>query len=146
MVGVEPDLPAIMALSAVSTSIGKGLWMHACGFEVRGNLFALGSAPSAVGKSSCYDPIMRPLHWIEETLGQRHAENLPRLEAEKDLLEAEASKLKRSRGDLTENAQRLAEIKARLTQLEKECRAPQLIAENVTIEALAVTMTSPWRC
>jgi len=140
VVGVEPDLPCIMALSAVSAAIGSGLKLYANGFQVRGNIYGLGSAPSGVGKSTCYRPIMEPLQDIEAQLVTAHDAIIPRLEAEKDLLEAEAAKLKRSRGDLSDNAQRLAEIKTRLTELEKECRPPQLIAENVTIEALAVLL------
>lgn len=138
--GVEPDLAAIIGLSVLSAAMGKGLVMRVRQYRVRGNLFALASAPSGAGKSSCFRPFVHPLQGIEEHLTLGHADRLPELEAERELLEAEAVKLKRGKGEVEDKKARLAAIKARLQELDTLCRPPQLIAENATIEALGVLL------
>jgi len=144
--GVEADLPAIIGLSIVSAAIGKGLRMHAREYKVRGNLYSLASAPSGAGKSSCFRPFVAPLQDIEKELMQSHEAMIPRWEAERDLLEAEAGRIKRGKGDTAESTERMTEIKKRIAELETECTPSQLIAENVTIEALAVILANNDEC
>jgi hypothetical protein len=137
---VEADLPVTIALSVLSAAIGKHLVLQAREYEVRGNLFTLASAPSGVGKSSCFRPLVAPLLRIEEALVEAYAARVPQWEAERELLESEAGKLKRAQGEASGKMKRMTEIKARLQALESLSRPPQLIAENVTIEALAVLL------
>jgi len=138
--GVEPDLAAIIGLSVLSAAVGKGLVMQMRQYRVRCNLFALASAPSGAGKSSCFRPFVHPLQGIEEHLTLGHADRLPEMEAERELLEAEAVKLKRGKGEVEDKKARLAAIKTRLQELDTLCRPPQLITENATIEALGVLL------
>lgn len=138
--GVNWDLPAMIALSCISAAIGKGLQLVTGEFTTRGNLFCLASAPSGSGKSSCFRPLVKPLQEIELQLLSEHGNRLPVLEAERDLLESEAGRLLRDKKGSSSNAPRLAEIKTRLAELESLCKPPQLIAENITIEALSLLM------
>lgn len=75
--GVEPDLAAIIGLSVLSAAVGKGLVMQMRQYRVRGNLFALASAPSGEGRSSCFRPFVHPLQGIEDAFDTRHADRNP---------------------------------------------------------------------
>lgn len=136
VLGVDWDLPAMIGLSCVSAAIGKNLQLDTGDRTTRGNLFCLASAPSGAGKSSCFRPFSKPLQDIEARNYDEHAKKLPKLLARKEYVESECKKLKAKADKL----EALAKLKAELLQLEALCKPPQLIAEDITTQALSDLM------
>jgi hypothetical protein len=141
-------LAGCCVLGFLSASIGAGLEVTSGPNRVtRANLYIMPSAESGSGKSETYRHAAKPFYAFEHDLIERWKdEDLPGLEADKEMLESEIAKLKKDafksesgmgreeiRDELKAKKKALAEVEAGLF-------APALSCENVTSEKLAVML------
>ena len=112
-------------------------------------IFTLASADSGSGKSESFRHAAKPFNEFEaDFLDAWRASTLPGLAAEKDILEAEIAKLKKSAGN-ADGAEERGEIKARLearkaalAEIEARLHAPAFSVEDVTTEKLAALLAA----
>ena len=141
-------LAGCCVLGFLSASIGAGLEVTSGPNRVtRANLYIMPSAESGSGKSETYRHAAKPFYAFEHDLIERWKdEDLPGLEADKEMLESEIAKLKKDafksesgmgreeiRDELKAKKKALADVEAGLF-------APALSCENVTSEKLAVML------
>jgi len=149
-VHVDPALPACVALGVVSTALGK--WPRANfidQFVSSPNMFVVGIAPSAEGKSETLRLGLRAVRRVEdELLNVWFRETRPRLMGRLQELEVRRAALTQSRNtggpsgtiDRAKALEELAVAEAELRrQLELE---PRLTTENVTPEKLALLLAN----
>lgn len=145
---VPVSLSGSCVLGILSASIIPALQVQSRADRVtRGNLYILASAESATGKSEAFRHAAQPLLQFEdERIQQWKANTFPALLAEKAELEEE---LRMARQDIRktdsgmerENIRhRLQTTQTRLVEIEDELLPPGLIAQNCTVEKLAVHM------
>lgn len=147
--GVRPDLPASIAMGITSAAVGRGAMLELPPHMTPAVLHLLVTALSGSGKSETARHIARPLFALEAERVRHHREHvLPGVQADIELLKAEAERRKKGRGgdkerpeDAAANRLRLKEIKARLEELENELHPPRLLAEDVTNQALGLLLS-----
>jgi len=149
---VPVALPAVCALGVASASLGAGLEVISGVNRVtRGNLFLLADAESGSGKSESCRHIIAPMiehqtalldTWREKTYPDNQAE-IARLEAQRKAIEKKIAKAMRPENpdemELQNLQAQLAYPIARTKEL-RERAAPCIIADDVTIEALALRL------
>ena len=133
------SLAGCCTLGILSASIGAGLRVQSGPDRfTRGNLYFLPSAESGSGKSETFRHAARPFHEFEGELLERwKASILPGLQAERDILEAEIGRLKKSAGN-AEGADKRDEIKAQL-----ERKKADLAQVDASMNAPCATPQSP---
>lgn len=145
-------LPGVCAFGVVSAAIGAGLEVVSGPDRVTsGNLFLIASAESGSGKSESCRPIVAPLiehqatlleTWKQKTHRDLQAE-IARCVTERKVLEAKIRKALRPDSpdnDLVKSLQdKLAYPIARAKELEEKA-APSILADDFTIEALAIRL------
>jgi hypothetical protein len=145
-------LPAVCALGVASAALGAGLRvLSAANRFTRGNLFLLADAESGSGKSESCRHIIAPLleyqatlldAWREKAYPKNQAE-IACLEAQRKALEKRIAKAMRPDNP---NTAELEHLRAQLefpiarTKLLREQAAPCIMADDVTIEALALRL------
>lgn len=142
---VPTALSGCCVMGVLSASIGAGLLVQSGKERVtRGNLYILASADSGTGKSASFRCAVLPLHEYErDILDDWRKNTLPRLQAERDLLENEVNALKKTVGKKDSGIERdairreLEAKKARLLELDSAMQPPVLTVEDVTSEKLA---------
>lgn len=141
-------LAGCCVLGFLSASVGAGLEVTSGPNRVtRANLYIMPSAESGSGKSETYRHAAKPFYAYELDLIERWKdEDLPGLEADKEMLESEIAKLKKD-AFRSESGMRRKEIRDKLTAKKKALAdveaglfAPALSCENVTSEKLAVML------
>lgn len=148
--GVPESLAGCCMLGIVSAAIGSKLEVvSGSNRTTRGNLFILASAESGSGKSATFRNAAEPFQRIESDFlktWQKH--ELPRLMAEKDLIESEIGQLKKPKakgGDTLPNEERINELQKlnqRLGEIEAELQSPAMSCEDTTTEKLASLLAS----
>jgi len=141
-------LAGCCVLGFMSASIGAGLEVASGPNRVtRGNLYLMPIAESGSGKSETYRHAAKPFYAHEHDLIERWKENdLPRLQAEKEMLESEIGRLKKEAAKVKSGREREElrdELQARKTALadvDAKLISPALSCENVTTEKLAVML------
>ena len=145
-------LPGVCALGVVSAAIGAGLEVISGPDRVTSaNLFLLASGESGSGKSESCRPIIAPLiehqaalleTWKQKTHRDNQAE-IARCIAERKVLESKIKKALRpdspDADELRRLQDKLAYPIARAKELEEQT-APSIIADDFTIEALAMRL------
>jgi hypothetical protein len=148
-------LAGCCVLGILSASIGAGLQVKSGPDRVtRANINILASAESGSGKSETYRHAMKPFGEFEcELVEYWRKHTLPKVEADKEVLQAEIEGLKRDAaknkgGVIEREAIRAAmqDKKARLLELEVELQDPVLTVDNITTERLAVLLANRSEC
>ncbi len=139
-------LPAVCALGLASAALGKGLEVASGGDRTtRGNLFLLASAESGSGKSETFRLIAAPFldHQQRQIENWQRNKN-PQIQAEIRVLDKQIESLERKAAKATNPAdhdQLVKDLKdkiARKDELARRSSMPCIIAQDVTIERLAV--------
>jgi hypothetical protein len=141
-------LAGCCVLGFLAASIGAGLRITSGPNRVTGgNLYLMPSAESGSGKSETFRHAAKPFYAYEYDLIESwKEENLPRLQAEKEMLESEIARLKKDAfkgksGVEREEIRASLQVKKKaLAQVETGLIAPALSCENVTSEKLAVML------
>ena len=141
-------LAGCCVLGFLSASIGAGLQVTSGPNRVtRGNLYIMASAESGSGKSETFRHAAKPFHDYEQKIIEHwQAETLPKLQAEKEMLESEITKLKKdaSKGksgvEREEIRDELQVKKKALADVDTGLIAPRVYCEDVTSEKLAVML------
>lgn len=144
------SLSGVCTLGFLSAAIGKGLTIQSGpDRRTRGNIYLLASADSGSGESESFRHAAKPFNEYESSLLEAwRSSTLPSLGAEKDILEAEISKLKRKAGNAEGPIERgeiegkLAAKKITLANIEALLHAPALTVEDVTTEKLAAMLAA----
>ncbi len=146
---VPATLAGVCVLGFLSASIGRGLQIQSAPARLtRGNLYLAASAESGSGKSETYRHAAKPFFEFEaEFLKSWRTSTLPRLQAERDILEEEIAELKKM-ARKSESALQRDELKTKLAQkkeafdaLKMQLHAPGFSVEDVTVEKLAVLLS-----
>lgn len=143
---VPLELPAAVAIAAISAALGKGLEVRSGGSRTtRGNLYLLLGVPSGIGKSEVFRDMLGPVLDFEAELHDWWEEEAsPRALAGDELLKARISATRshaRRFGDMdlgTFKYLRSVERKRRICQ--RYLEPPCLLADDATPEALAELM------
>jgi hypothetical protein len=140
--GVLPELLGLMAMGAVSASIGKALTMPSCkGMFVMGNLYLAAGTPTGYGKSVLARYLFGPLHEHQGELLRAHSAKTAGIRAELQKVDAA---LVRSRANESVDGTldpESANLAARKTVLERALIPPRFIVEDVTVEVLALRLS-----
>ncbi len=145
---VPLDLAAPVALGILSLAIGKGIAVQTdIGVLARANLYVLGVAFSGSGKSLVFKELMAPvLDYEAEVVSDFKTRELPRLRAEKALVEKEIDLPKKNykpkdRADPDRDpVAELANLEKTLAELEVKMTIPILHVSDVTSEELGVLL------
>ena len=146
------SLAGCCLLGILSASIGAGLQVRSGPNRVtRGNLFIMASGESASGKSETYRHAAQPFRDFEDELVEEwQQQRMPRLLAEKELLESEIAALKKGKSsgpvEREETRAKLERMRKALLQLESQLQAPVLSVEDITSQSLAVRMAARGEC
>jgi hypothetical protein len=146
------SLTGCCLLGMLSASIGAGLQVRSGPDRFsRGNLFIMASGESASGKSETYRHAAQPFRDFEDEIVEEwQQEKMPRLLAEKELLESEIVALKKGKSSgPVEREETRAELERKrkaLLQLESQLQAPILSVEDITSQSLAVRMAARGEC
>ena len=151
---VNESLSGCCVLGILSASIGAGLQVRSGAKRTTsGNLYIVPSVESGGGKSETIRRVVRPLYQFEAEIVERwRAETLPRLQAERDVLESELAQAKKvvAKAETAEKREEIRremeEMRARLNQLELELQAPVLTCEDITTERLAALLAKHGEC
>lgn len=139
-------------LGILSTSIGTGLQVRSGPSRLtRANLYIMPSGESGSGKSETYRHVAQPFREFEDALLEKwQREIMPGLLAEKELLENEILALKKNKANgpvEREDARKELEHKRRaLLEIESRLQAPVLSVEDITSQALAVSLAARNEC
>lgn len=121
-----------VALSAIASSLGKGLFFIDKDQRTYPNLYFLLMANSGVGKSRIYRKLISPIQQYEHQLIESFVnDQLPQIEAEIAICLASEKKLTRA-----ENIQELAATRRKLKELENQRIEPALYVEDSTSQKL----------
>ncbi len=148
------SLAGCCVLGIVSASIGAGLQVRSGPDRTTpGNLYIVGSAESGSGKSESFRYAARPFHDFEGAILERWTrEELPGLQAEKDMLESEILVLKKKipNGndgvERTERREQLEQKKVELMKVGQGLVPPALSCEDTTTERLASLLQAQGEC
>jgi hypothetical protein len=145
VLSIQPDIPYCCALSATSAACGRSL-MTPSGpsRKIGANIYYLIAAPSGLGKSSVFRPCFEPLYSFQADRVSKFVElDKPQLLLEQTKLKKDLEIYKHSLGKksfIAGQEDRMKDIIARLAEIELELRAPQVICEDITTEALGVVL------
>lgn len=145
---VPASAPGCLVLAALSTALtgglaGKLIPPH----TTHANTYLLGSMRSGGGKSTSFDPIFAPIYEIDRLKAEQwRRHELPALRQRRDAINEAIERLKKT-GTKSEGVSK-ADAEAQLRDLyaqqqiveEQLAAEPCLIAEDVTIEKLAVLL------
>ena len=141
--GIEPGMAAGCLLGAVSSSLGKGLWLeHAKHPETPPNLHILGVGASGQFKTTtfgwCYDPITRKQ---QAMIKDYKLNTLPSLLSQKMGINAQISALTSGKHKMTgeEVIAQLVPLQQKLVQIEELSLTPRLTIEDATGEGIIRT-------
>jgi hypothetical protein len=143
------SLAGCCVLAILSASIGAGLNVRSAPSRTtRANLFITASAESGSGKSETFRHAATPfIEFGQDAFNRWKTTELPSLEAERDILEAEIKKVKHAAGGASDAAERsglksdLEKKKAALAKVDAEMHPPMLYTEDVTTERLGVLLS-----
>ncbi len=141
--GIEPGMAAGCLLGAVSSSLGKGLWLeHVVHTKTPPNLHIMGVGASGQFKTTtfgwCYDPITRK---EEEMIRNYNLNTLPSLLSQKKGIEAQIKALTNGKHKMTgeEVIAHLVPLQRKLAQVEELSLTPRLTIEDATGEGIVRT-------
>ncbi len=143
---VPLELPAAVALAAVSAALGKGLVVNSGRSRTtRANLFLLFGVPSGVGKSEVFRDVLGPLLAFEQDLHEWWEEEAsPRALAGEELLKLKIASTRNSVRRSTifrlETFRYLRAIQRDRAVCQRYVEPPSLLADDATSEALAEIM------
>lgn len=148
-----PDsLAGCCLLGVLSAAVGSGLQVRSAPDRfTRGNLLIMASGESGSGKSETMRHAARPFLDLENQIIETwHHKKMPKLLAEKELLESEIANIKRRKSSgPVERQDTLAELEEKrkvLMQIEAQLQPPALSVEDITVEALAVNLAAQNEC
>jgi hypothetical protein len=144
---ISPEIICGCILAATSAACGRALLTPSGPDRKLGaNIYHLMSAPSGFGKSSLFQPCFGPLFRFQADRHDRFMElERPVLELEKTKLQKELQDYRSKIGSkkfVEGQEEQMTQNIARLEQIEVENKAPQVLCEDTTTEALSVVLKS----
>lgn len=141
--GVNRDLAIGVALGTLSATVMDKLQLvDDDGETTAGNLFVCSSALSGTGKSRTFSRFTQPLQDYQNfALEQFSTHTAPGLRAELSVLEGERRRTNQKNGiPRKERQEILADVEARIAELQRELEPPRIMCEDVTVQRLAMLM------
>jgi len=131
---VVPEIATVWALTIHAASLGHGIRLATGSTGTSGNLFGIVCAGSGRGKSSTFESAIEPLRAVQS---ERHEafikSRLPDLLSEREILEVERQKIRKSKAI---DRNRLRDVIARIAEIDTQAHAPTIYTGDFTTQSL----------